>query len=52
VNLKAEMEILSLHSKHDEGRERARQELVDLQQRHQMLMDRLERLLKFHDAGE
>jgi len=52
VNLKAEMEILSLHSKLDEVRERERQELVDLQQRHQMLMDRLERLLKFHDAGE
>jgi uncharacterized membrane protein/uncharacterized membrane protein YeaQ/YmgE (transglycosylase-associated protein family) len=50
VNLKAEMEILALHSKLDEVREREGQELVELQQRHQALMDRLERLLKIHEA--
>ncbi len=51
VNLKAEMEILALHSKLDEVREREGQELVDLQQRHQALMDRLERLLKIHEEN-
>ncbi len=51
VNLKAEMEILALHSKLDEVREREGQELVELQQRHQALMDRLERLLEIHEGG-
>ena len=46
VNLKAEMEVLALHSKLDEVREREGQELVELQQRHQALMNRLERLLE------
>lgn len=51
VNLKAEMEVLALHSKLDEVREREGQELVELQQRHQALMDRLERLLEIHEGG-
>lgn len=51
VNLKAEMEILALHSKLDELREGERRELVELQQRHQALVDRLERLLRMHEDG-
>ena len=50
VNLKAEMEIMSLHAKLDELREGERRELNELQQRHQALVERLERLLRFHEG--
>ncbi len=52
VNLKSEMEIMALHAKLDELREGERRELAELQQRHQALVDRLERLLRFHEEDE
>ena len=42
VNLKAEVEILALHAKLDELRERAWQDLREQQQHQQALLDRLE----------
>jgi uncharacterized membrane protein len=42
VNLKAEIEILALHEKLDELRDRAWRELLDMQQRQLALLERIE----------
>jgi uncharacterized membrane protein len=42
VNLKSEMEVMSLHTKLDEMRERNLTELIDLQKRQMELLERLE----------
>lgn len=43
VNLKAEVEILALHEKLDELRDRAWRELLEMQQRQLMLLEKLEK---------
>ena len=43
VNLKSEVEILALHAKIDELRERAWRELLDQQERQLAILERLER---------
>jgi uncharacterized membrane protein len=43
VNLKAEVEILALHAKLDELRERAWLELLEQQRRQLVILERLER---------
>ena len=42
VNMKAEMEILALHEKLDELREKAWRDLIELQQRQLTLLQKLE----------
>ena len=46
VNLKAEVEILALHEKLDELRDRAWRELLDMQQRQLVLLEKLEKAIK------
>jgi uncharacterized membrane protein len=51
VNLKSEVEILALHAKIDELRERAWRELLEQQERQIAILERLEKQVGAADVG-